>query len=200
MDAIFVAYYTRDSLYEEYAKNLAQSLQQFNLTYRIIGIEDQGSWDKNTHYKPIFLKQMLDELTPVPLVYIDVDALVHRMPVVFNDLIADPTVDIAAHILDHSKYGQTLPPELLSGTLYLANTTNTKQIVDSWIQVCKTSIQLWDQVALDRVLKARKYQHFRNLPEQYTVIYDYMQKVVDPVIIHYQASRIYRTQTRPTIK
>ena len=200
MNVIFVAYYTRDSLYSEYAQNLAQSLHQFDLTYRIVGINDQGSWDKNTHYKPIFLRQMLDELHPVSLVYVDVDALIHQMPILFDDLVTDPTVDIAAHILDHKKFNHTIPPELLSGTLYLANTSNTRQIVDEWIQACKAFAKIWDQLALDQVLKARNYQGFRNLPEQYTTIYDYMKDVKDPVIVHYQASRLCRTQIRPTIK
>ena len=200
MNIIFVAYYTKNSLYEEYAKNLAQSLHQFDLTYRIVGIDDRGNWDRNTHYKPTFLRRMLDELNPVPLVYIDVDSLIHRMPTVFGELATDPTVDIAAYILDHKKFGRTAEPELLSGTLYLANTSNTRQIVDDWIQTCKSSEQLWDQVALHQVLKSHWYRGFRKLPEQYCVIYDYMQSVKDSVIVQYQASRLCRAQTRPTIK
>jgi len=200
MDIIFVGYFTKGSLYEEYARNLVQSLHQFNLHYRVVGVEDLGSWDKNTQHKPTFLKQMLERLDPAPLVYIDVDALVYQLPSLFEQLSKDPTVDIAAHILNHKKFGrQDIESELLSGTLYLANTDNTRQIVDQWIHVCQQAPKLWDQQALAQVLKANKYKGFRELPEQYCVIYDYMRTVVDPVIVHYQASRICRTE-RPTIK
>ena len=87
-----------------------------------------------------------------------------------------------------------MAPELLSGTLYFKNCATTYEIVDKWIMACKEHPKLWDQVALDQVLK--DYPFFI-LPEEYCTIFDYMSDVEEPVIKHYQASRAVRNSPPP---
>ena len=186
MSWIVCAYYTENTIYKKHAKKLIESMHQFNLPYDVFGVPNKGSWYANMQYKPVFLSQMLEK-HPYSIVYVDVDAIFCRYPEYFNKLDAIPEVNIGVHILDHSRYKRkTRPPELLSGTIFLKNTTTTKQIVEEWIRECRKNPHLWDQRALASVLERYKY-HL--LPEEYTVIFDYMSSVKNPVIKHFQASR-----------
>lgn len=186
-----VAYYTKNTIYEEYVKNLIRSLKQFNLPYKITPIDDCKDWDAATHFKPKFLRRTLDENPDHSIIYVDADAIFCRYPTLFDEL-DDSQWNIGAHVLDHSKYRRkNHPPELLSGTIFLQNTPETRIIIDRWISECDKDIKLWDQRALNNVLVG---QPFYRLPEEYCVIFDYMKAVEDPVIKHFQASRIMRQQ------
>lgn len=184
---IICAFFTKNTAYEEHTKKFVESLEQFNLSYDITSVDSKGSWYSNTQYKPTFLKQMLKKHHPNSIIYVDVDAIFCRYPEYFSKLDNTPEVNIAIHMLDHSKYRRkTLAPEMLSGTIFLKNTMTTKQIVDEWIQECKKDAKLWDQRALATVLRKYKY-HL--LPEEYCTIFDYMSSVKNPVVKHFQASR-----------
>ena len=190
---IICAYFTKNTPYEEHSKGFVESLKRFNLSYDVTAIDSKGDWYTNIQYKPMFLKQMLKKHYPNSIVFVDVDAIFCRYPEHFNKLDNTPEVNIAVHILDHSKYGRkNRAPEMLSGTIFLKNTPTTKQIVDKWIQECKKNPKLWDQRALATVLKSYNYYL---LPEEYVVIFDYMSSVKNPVIKHFQASRENRRGT-----
>lgn len=199
MEWWIVAYYTGHRIYHESAKKLIGSLNALGLNnYIIKEVKDLGSWQSNTQFKPGFLRHMLDECHPKSLVYVDVDAIFERYPALFDDLDKwMPEVNIAAHVLDHSKFRRkTCAPELLSGTLYIKNTFESKQIIEEWIDKCSENPGMWDQVALAQVLSNHK---FYLLPERYCCIFDYMASVPDKVIVHYQASRVAKSVT-PVIK
>lgn len=185
---VICSYYTKDSVYEKHAKRLIESLKRFSsLNYLVTPIESLGDWYKNTQYKPTFLKQMLEKFYPHSIVYVDADAEFLRYPEFFDKLDTNSEVNIAIHILDHSKYRRrNHPPEMLSGTIFLKNSKETSIIIDRWVKVCSGDPHLWDQVALSRVLQEHKY-HL--LPEEYCTIFDYMSSVKNPVIKHFQASR-----------
>lgn len=194
---IICAYFTKNTTYENHSKNFIASLKRFDLPYDITSISDKGDWYANMQHKPTFLKQMLEKHHPNSVVYVDVDATFCQHPSYFNKLDQEQDVNIAVHLLDHSKYRRkTLSPELLSGTIFLKNTIKTKQIVNEWIQECKKNPKMWDQRALAVVLKKYKY-HL--LPEEYVVIFDYMSTVKNPVIKHFQASREARRNGRKVI-
>lgn len=184
---IVCAYYTEDSLYTEYARKLEKTLVSFGISYDIVSIRGQGDWFKNTQYKPTFLKQMLKKHHPNSVIYVDVDAIFCQYPKFFDKLDSNSEVNIAVHVLDHSQYRRkNQPPEVLSGTVFLKNTTITNQIVTKWIIECGKDPKLWDQRALATVLKTYKYYL---LPKEYCMIFDYMASVENPVIKHFQASR-----------
>jgi len=190
MNYIVTAYYTKGTIYEEYAENFILSLKKFGLFYEITPIDDFKDWYKGMQYKPTFLKQMLEKHYPHSIVYVDIDAIFCRYPNFFDHLDRTPEVNIALHVLDHSKYRRKEhPPELLSGTIFLKNTKEVKEIINRWIYECSQDSKLWDQRALERVLKNYRY-HL--LPEEYCMIFDYMSSIKDPVIKHFQASRVAR--------
>lgn len=195
---IIVAYYTSNIPYPSAAQRFIKSLKQFNLVYEITSIKDLGDWYKNTQYKPVFLQEKLKMFYPYSLVYVDIDAVICHNPVLFNQLDDMSHVNIAVHVLDHSqRKRKNNPPELLSGTIYLKNTEETSIIVNEWITECNKNPKLWDQRALDIVLKDRDFYH---LPDEYCTIFDYMVDVKDPVIKHFQASRIAKGQLKNIVK
>jgi len=191
---IVVGYYTTNSLYEKEASRLISSLITHNVPYHITPVESKGNWYKNTQFKPTFLRNMLIKFSDYSIVYVDVDAEFLSYPDLFDQLDANPEVNIAVHLLDHVKRGRNIDYEMLSGTVFLKNTEIVKKIVDNWITKCEASETLWDQVALAQVLKDLP---FSVLPEEYCTIFDYMSDVKDPVIRHYQASRRARHISRP---
>lgn len=193
---IICAYYTKNTSYAEHSKILIESLVKYDLPHDITAIDNKGNWYANMQYKPMFLKQMMEKHSPLSVIYVDVDAIFCRYPEYFDKLENEPDVNVAVHILDHRKYKRkSHPPELLSGTIFLKNTAISKQIVDEWIQECSRDPKMWDQRALATVLRKHKY-HL--LPEEYCMIFDYMQNVKNPVIKHFQASR--ESRRRITIK
>lgn len=175
---IVVAYYTRNTEYEEEIKNLVFSLEKFNLPYHIQAIQDLGSWAKNTNYKPRFCKEML-KVFKCPVLYIDADAVVRQDPILFNDIDCDIAV--------HYKNGK----ELLTGTLYLNWTDNARRIVDEWISEVARCSNMWEQKNLSKVLERLRFKMIE-LPPTYCQIYDLMKNAGEPVIEHYQASRRFK--------
>ncbi len=193
MSWVIAAYYTRGTIYEGHANNLVQSLKTFSLPYEITPIDDLGSWYANMQFKPTLIKQMLEKYNQKSLIYVDVDAIFMAYPALFDDLDKMSNVDVAAHLLDHSKYRRrNAGTELLSGTLYFKNNECTSILIDRWIEECKKDPKLWDQVALARILGENYYK----LPDRYCCIWDYMVGVQNPVIKHFQASRVARASER----
>lgn len=189
---IVTAYYTPK--YQKHANRLVESLERFNIPNDVCLVNDLGDWYKNTQFKPVFLQQMLEKHAPKSIVYVDVDAEFLSYPSYFDELdLLD--VNIAVHVLDHSKYRRKqAPPEMLSGTIFLKNNGKVRVILQEWITECTRDPRLWDQRALATVLKNHEYSL---LPESYTVIFDYMSSVKNPVIKHYQASREFRNKEIP---
>ena len=53
---IITSYYTKGTAYETEVEQLRITLRRFNLDNDVVGILEQGSWHKNTYYKPKFIK------------------------------------------------------------------------------------------------------------------------------------------------
>lgn len=163
---------------------LAKSISKFDMQSEIRAIDSLGNWDKNTHYKPGFIREMLDKYPDQSIVYIDVDAEFLQYPKLFDEL----HCDIAVHLLDHKQYRRIrTPPEILSGTIYFGNTERARDIITLWKEVCDANPTMWDQAALHQTLGVP--ENYYNLPPQYCIIHDYMAEVKNKVIVHYAASR-----------
>ena len=182
---IVVAYYTDDEIYGPAVDRLSTSLLKYGLNHHLQIIDSKGSWSANTSFKPSFIREMMDRYPGAGIVYTDADSEFVSYPVLFDSL----DCPVAIHLLDHTIYKPNRKRvELLSGTIFFNNSDKSKQIVDAWIQVCQQFPEMWDQRALHRVLGS----DFHQLPPGYCQIYDYMKSVADPVVRHYQASRVAR--------
>ncbi|HDP36856.1 MAG TPA: hypothetical protein ENN27_03160 [Candidatus Atribacteria bacterium] len=175
---IIVAYYTKNTGYEDEIKKLITSLEKFNLPYDIKTIDNLGNWQKNTQYKAEFCKRMLEKHQR-PIVYLDADARVEQNPELFEKL----DCDIAVHYRNDE--------ELLSGTLYLNNTYATKMLIDEWIKEIKKTPDIWEQKVLDRVIRKSNIK-IEKLPPTYCQIFDSMAGAGKPVISQHQASRKFK--------
>ena len=192
MNVTFVSFYTRNSGYEKEVKNLKISCQKFNLFTDIVPIDSQGTWEKNCFYKSRFLLKMFEKHQK-PIVWVDADAIIVQKPLLFETL----TEDIGVRVL------HDFPPKhyskVLSGTIYLNNTQNTYKLLQFWERESQELIKnkedkLWDQIALQNaILKMGKLSVFY-LPPEYGDIYDHPLSQ-NPVILHYQASRILKYAT-----
>ena len=183
---VYVSYYTLNG-YQVEKKMLIRSLRTFGLQYEVDQIEDLGSWQANTQYKAQFILEKLDKHTGSPVVFVDVDAEIIRYPAVFCDL--DKQSDIACHW----RNGR----ELLSGTLFVANSNATRTLLDNWIELNNANMFTWEQRNLQQLLENSLDINMARLGPEYCFIFDSMFKDnpgVAPVIEHFQASRYLKNR------
>lgn len=175
-----------DTLYEIFAKTFIESLKEFDIPYYVEAIDSLGSWYKNTHYKPTFIKKMLRKFPDVNIVYVDCDAVFFAYPNLFEEL----DCNIAIHLFDRTRYKKNRVTgfEILSGTIFLKNNEEIYELMERWEKECEKNPYVWDQRSLQKILG----DNFYNLPPQYCEIFDMEDKVESPIIVHYQASRLVR--------
>lgn len=187
-DFIIVGYFSKDTMYEHHAQVFKRSLLKQKVLFYLHPIESLGSWYANTCHKPTFLLQMLESFKGLNVVYVDVDAELLRYPQLFHTIEGD----VAVHNHDRQRtYRRTFNDnrhEVLSGTIFLRNNERVKEIVKRWEARCKRFPEVWDQKSLEVALRGE----FTNLPIEYCKIFDRMTWVTEPVIVHYQASRVLR--------
>ena len=174
-----VSYYTADDIYSQHAILLKHSLDHYNLSYSIDSISPRD-WLAATAYKPTFIKAKLAQYQEA-LLYIDVDAVVHRNIEPFFRTI---TEDIAVHYTDDG--------QLLSGVIYLQNSPEVMRLVDRWIRKLVEKPNTWDQMALHEIIDKDENLSVFKLPPEYLYIFDTFKKLYpnkQPVIEHLQASR-----------
>ncbi len=125
-NVVFVSYYTPN--YEPYVNKLRASLVKFGLEHDLVLIKDQGGWQKNVRYKPVFIRAMLLKHTEAQaIVWIDADGLVLQHPQLFSQI----RKDVAFYFLEWSKKAKY---EMLSGTVYLRNNARVLTMMDRWIE------------------------------------------------------------------
>jgi hypothetical protein len=186
---LVIAYYTENSSYEALAGKLKKSLTNFNLAHHIEGIKDLGSWEKNTHYKAYFIREVLNTRNQ-DVLYVDVDAQFKAYP----ELIPTLDCDIAYRTQDF----RWRADEALSGTIFLKNNDRVKRFVNRWIELNEATPaermkpETWEQKNMQRAQREMTDLSYYNLPPEYTFIYDHMKMMypgTSPVIEHYQESR-----------
>ena len=189
-----VGYYTVNTPYEQEAQNLIQSLNRLGLEKDIVGVNTLGNWQANTRFKASFMLDMLIKYPNHRLLYVDCDAVLHKMPILFNNY----NCDIAVRWQDF-KWRKN---ECLSGTIYMENNHKTQRLCRLWRDIninegnASTRMEQWN---LDTVITTIKGEDptfaVKNLPPEYTFIFDSMKHIypaADPIIEHFQASRRFK--------
>jgi len=191
---IVVSYFTKNTFYEEHAKTLVDSLNQYNLFYYVESIESLGDWYKNVNYKPTFIKRMMNKFPKINIVYVDCDAVFFGYPKLFKEI----KDNIAVHLFDQSHFNKRYKGfEVLSGTIFLRNNEETYSLIERWETQCKRKPAQWDQKSLEQVLG----DNFYHLPENYCKIHGARYGVnKNLVIVHYQASRKVRKNKGKILK
>jgi len=188
-----VGYYTINTPYEEEAQNLIKSLNKLGINQDVIGVKTLGNWQANTRFKAGFMLDMLIKWPNHRLLYVDVDAVVHRLP----DLFKNYTCDIAVRWQDF----RWRKNECLSGTIYMENNERTHRICKLWRDINvkegnkSNRMEQWNLDTVITQMKEDPNFTYKNLPPEYTMIFDSMRGMypnIVPVIEHFQASRRFK--------
>ena len=128
---------------------------------------------------------MLEKFPDLNIIYVDCDAEFFAFPELFYTFVGN----VGVYLFDRSCYSVSAKGfEVLSGTIFLRNNVEVKQMVEDWEAECKNNPNVWDQKSLQKVLG----DNYEKLPGEYCKIFDRMEWITSPVIIHYQASREVR--------
>ena len=132
-----VSFYTDNGSYKAEAELFTASLDRVGMRYHIEEVEDGGDWYENTRQKPQFIQRMLRESSE-PILYLDVDAFVHKNCEEYFDKLADNGTDFGAHWFQGPSKGWDKKKVqkdgwwMLSGTLFFNNTEQANRLVDTW--------------------------------------------------------------------
>lgn len=179
-----VAFYTKNSLYEQEKDRLLKSARYLGLDVDAVGVESAGSWVRNAGLKPGVLVERRKALRG-PLLYVDVDAVFHRDP--WPELLPIGS-DIATYYEANGR--------LLSGTILINDTPAALALLEAWREGCLAAPETWDQLVLENIVTqdsanpSPRYSVSR-LPVSFCWIYGRVKnELVDHIYIeHLQASR-----------
>jgi len=194
---IIVGYYTENTPYEAEARKTIDSCKKLNLNYHIEGIRNLGSWQANTRYKATFMLDMLNKFPDKTLLYIDCDAVINEVPILFNK---NYNTDIAVRWQDF----RWRKNECLSGTIYMENNDINRKLCKTWINInnrdaIKTKV--YEQWNLGKAIIKMREQGLRDkiLPPEYCQ-FDLIERIYPNlkrgrgVIQHFQKSRVFKTK------
>jgi len=178
-----IAYFTLGTGYAEEVKQLQETLRIFASGFRseIVGIPNLGSWEANTHYKPLFIRQCLLDLKG-PVIYLDADSVFHDKPKAFLDIPQHVSFGCCYFDWGHQK-------ELSGAVLYFSYSPIAIDILNKWNDKCKEFPQQFDQKLLQEVVEQDMQISPFIFPKEYDVIFDLHKHIKNPVIIQMQASR-----------
>jgi hypothetical protein len=140
-------------------------------------------WLAAVRFKPIFLLEMRRQLRG-PLLYVDVDAVVHR----------DPWPYLRGYRGDVAVSGHR-GEAIISGTLLLNDTEGAIDFLKSWIAEQEKQPKAWDQHTLEAVVLAGQRDpspkmRIQYLPPEMCRVFNRAYSLpVEPIIEHLQASR-----------
>ena len=150
--------------YSECYKKLKLQLTKLKIPHHICELPNQGNWLKNCRMKPEFILKMLRKFEK-PLVWLDIDATILEDPKLFDTL----DCDFAASPRNWEEDENPSPLKLRASPLYINNTSNTKSLIEQWINCCKRFPALPDHHCLEKALFIVKNKlNFKHLPKSYS--------------------------------
>ena len=211
----FVCFYTPE--YEDEASRLRYTLDSRGITdYTIKKMKSRGSWVANTNMKAAFVEDQL-RAWEKPIVWLDADARVRRLPTLLASLATGHQPDIAYFLIPKvfdrqpakcpwnlKRYGGGA---VAGGTLYFGHSPRAFELIDRWKALSEKRPDRWEQQNLQQVLGEMRDEDLRNdvperetidevgLPQSYCKVFDckwYSGQQGPVVIEHTQASRRLR--------
>jgi len=178
-----IGFYTAGTRYEHEAARLTNSIRRLGLALELVAIEPQGDWRATVRRKPGLLLDLRKRLRG-PLLYVDVDAVVHR----------DPWPYLRGYRGDVAVSGHK-GDAIVSGTLLLNDTLETTHFIEAWISATERSPEApgisacLEMVVLAHRLGSGSFR-IQYLPTAMCRVFDrHYNPPVEPIIEHLQASR-----------
>jgi hypothetical protein len=173
-----VAFYTKDTKYEEEAEIWKESFKSCNTL--LFPIKNEGSWELNCGKKSSVLLEALHSLNE-PILYVDIDARLMR------DLEEIPEPELPGFCFLNKNKVKNYGRELASGTIYFPQTVASFKILIEWTALQKRFPTVWDQKTLQDVVESNKY-NYQILPPEWLGVSRHAE-LANPIIYHTQASR-----------
>lgn len=200
MAPIYTCFYTAGTLYEEEAARLRESLDALGLPHDLRAIPSRGDWTMNSRYTATHMLNMMDAYPDRPVIQLDADAVVWRMPTLFT-----PEAMAGYDLALHYRRGT----ELLNGTVYMAPSKAARRTIQRYADLVAAhpqhhNEQWWLKVAIDELNGEGIGPRLYHLPPEYCFIPDIMaadvQDAGEVVIAHMQASRQARSVNSDAIE
>lgn len=212
MTMLIASFYT--ALYRETIQSLIESIDRLQLARHIECKDSRGDWFSNTWIKPHFLRDVLNT-TQGPVVWVDADAIIKRHPWEFDRLeklgvdmgiVTEQRKHYHQHYFDpvecafmQRRLNPDAPKLYRGGTIYLANNNRVREFLENWIGIEQHCLkhQVPDQYPIGWAAGEVDDFLIKELPLSYCSVFDNDKaKDPDPCIVHYQASRKFRDQTK----
>ena len=191
-----IAFHTPDEVYRKEAARLKSTLDALELAYRFVEVTPHENWVRTTLSKPSWIIGLREEISG-PLLYIDVDALVHEDP---WPVLSNVNADVAGHVTPRG--------EFTSGTVLINDTDGARRLLHRWRELAEARRDadsgeleatgengdqgLLKQAVVESEENGGSEFSFERLPVNLTFIFDRVDTTYlrGPVIIeHLQASR-----------
>ena len=179
-----ILFYTDNAIYRREAERCIKSLERIGLKYDVTVLPHRSSWEENCAMKP---KVLLDARRRLSgrLLYMDVDAVVHRDPWPYLNLYNG---DLAVYVHDNG--------EFWTGTIFIEDTFGARNLLQEWLRRQKKEPQKWDQRVLQEIIEedeagAKSRFLVQRLIPNFTYIFDRSYRYIygEPIIEHLQVSR-----------
>lgn len=198
LSVLTVSYHTLGA-YKVEAEQLEESAKTFGVELHSVSMPEPASWIEGwkgwgdvVSWKPAFLVQELDKWKSYDgLLYTDADSSFTAAP----DFSIFETTCFSAHWFQRTKNHE---PEILTGTLYLANVPLVREFLVEWAEATPPFRNTFtpEQNSLKRIWPNWKDRlNFKDLPPEWVWIkgdFDEYYGKRSPVIVHRQASRKHR--------
>jgi hypothetical protein len=174
--------------YADLARRLHRSADEHGARALSVAYDSCGDWARNGHVKPeVVMRYMLEKRREVPVCWVDADAEL----VAKADALDSLAGDVAVPTLQNGQ-------ETLSGTVWFAPTPAAMYVLAAWQDECRKHPEIWDQSALQKVLKGKHPAKVTELRPEFCYIPGTSPppKKGGVVILHHQASREVRAGTR----
>lgn len=158
--------------YSDHAKRLSENCKSLNIPHDIRHLESHNDYRLNCLRKPKYIREMLLEKEK-PLVWLDVDSIVHQELKVFDDKEKVCDVIFAYNMTHHEKDFNVLMPK--ASPIYVNNTAVVHEFLDFWVQQCELNLKTGTKVFDHEILLYRVLPFFSSklrigvLPKNYAI-------------------------------
>lgn len=187
MVPVVVSYYSKGTPYENEIHTLEDTLKLFapDIKTDIQGVLNWGSWDANTHFKPTFIRRMVEKHQQGVL-YLDSDSVLVRRPEEFYKI--EEKMDFGCCFFN---WGGRV--ELSGAVLYFNNSEVSIKVLKLWEEACRKFPTRFDQHLLHKIILGVSFQVKSFVfAKEYDVIFDLHKEIQEPVIKQMQASRRFK--------